>query len=318
MRILPLKGSYTGKKLRHIATAKYIFMSDMSGWFSRVKLRKQTKVIQFYRQPFPIDGISQMLKSDVSENRRKRVFNIHKKTFALVSCIGKNVEELYSENFVNKKNAKMIKSLGNPLTDIYFRLSVQSEIRNKLSERINLNNKRIIAYLPSKRVNRRSVFDYLDLSKLKKLCSDEYIVLVGSDAPEDIISAYARTLDGFALDCSNSFTQRELMSIADVIVGDCTGVLLEGVLTGKPIYFTSKYTEKEDGSSLFSEDQIFNEPFIEDADELISCLNSAEKYPIDEYMAFKDRYFDACDGHSAERIFEFLKKLDEPQSEQTQ
>lgn len=314
VKLLPLRGTYTGDKLRSLATAKYIFMSDISGWFSRVKFRKETKLIQFYRQPFPIDGMTQMVESDASEDKKKRVRNIHAAVFSLVSCIGDNVGKIYSENYVNKENVKVTKPLGNPLTDVYFSSDAQEKIRERLSEKINLNNKKILAYFPSKAISRKSVFDYLDLSKLKNLCSDEYVVLVFGEESQDIIRAFADSLGGFALDCSQLVTQRELMSIADVIVGDCTGVLLEGVLTGKPIYFTSKYTEKENGLSLFSQEEIFNVPFVEDAQQLYSLLNSEEEYPTDDYTAFRNRYFEACDGHSAERIFEYLKTLEEPES----
>lgn len=315
VEILPLKGNYKGAMLKSIATAKYIFMSDVTGWFSRIKFRKETKLIQLFPEPLPLSGISQLIKENATEDRVQRILRIHNKVYALIPCAGKGTAKILKNTFVKKANKKRTKVLGNPLTDVYFSESAKEEIRNKLSSVIPTSDKKLIVYLPKSDAGRHFSYHYLDLAALSKLYANDYNLLVVSNKPDDIVTAYAESFDGFAYNGYGVVTQREALAVADVIVGDCTGLLLEGVLTDKPIFFTSKYVEKNDGSSLFSEDEILVAPVIEDAYDLIPYFEGRIEYDFKKYNRLKNRYFGACDGYSAERIYNFLEELEKAEAE---
>lgn len=315
--ILPLKKNYKGKMLSHIATAKYIFMSNVSGWFSKIKFRKETKLIQFYRQPILLKGISQVIEDDFSEDKIQRILRIHKKVYSLISCSGDGIAELYKKSYVNEKNINKTKVLGNPLTDVYFSEERKAQIKKKLSSLIKEPDKKLMVYLPKTTNTKRFSYQYLDLGALEKLFGKDYNILVISNKEDDIISAYAKSFENTVYEASAVLTQREAMAVSDVIIGDFSGVLLEGVLTGKPIFFTSQIKEDENESFVFEDNELSVAPVITDAFDLLSYLRDDLEYSFEKQTAFKEKYLNACDGSSAEKIFSYLHELEEAAEKKT-
>lgn len=314
--VIPLKGSYEDKRLMHIATAKYIFLSDVSGWFSRIKFRKETKLIQFFREPFPLSGYSQTINADDTENRIQRKLRIHNVVYNLISCTGEGTRKLLSENLIKEKNKKNTKVLGNPLTDVYFSEKAKAEIRQRISEKMPLDGKKLMVYLPESSKTKKYFYDYIDINDLKNKFAHSYRLLVVSNKKDDIISAYAERLGDFACNGFDVVTQREAMAVADVVFGDCTAVLLEGAMTKKPLFFTSMYVPKEDGTSLFEEEEINIAPCTTDSGVLSEYIENLKEYDFEPLRIFSEKYFSGCDGKSAERILAYLKELEEREAEE--
>lgn len=308
VQIFSLKGKYKGEELVNIATAKYIFMSDVTGWFSRVNFRKETKLIQMYKEPLPLSGMSQTIKRNATDARIQRILKIHDIVYDIVPCTSEATAEVVKRTLVKRENKTRVKAFGNPLTDIYTNEELKANARQKLAALIP-NNKKLMVYLPKSGANRNFSYQYLDLQTMRDLFGKEYNLLVVSNKKDDIISAYAQSFDSFAYNGHSVVTQREAMALADVIVGDCTGLIFEGVLTGKPVFLTSKYLEKGDGSSLFKGDDINVIPVINDAYDMISYFEGRTQYDYESYEEFKQKYFGCCDGHSVQRIDEYLENI---------
>ncbi len=302
VEIIALKGKYKGQELESIATAKYIFMSDVTGWFSRVNFRKETKLVQMYKEPLPISGMSQTIKQNATDERIQRIFKIHNIVYDVIPCTGLGSLEIIKNTLVKRENTFRVKAFGHPLTDIYNNDELIQRARQKASKLIG-DNKKLMVYIPK---SRRFSYQYLDLQSMQNVFGKEYNLLVVSATNEDIISAYAQTFNGFAYNGFSVLTQREAIAIADVIIGDCSDVIFEGVLTGKPVFLTSGYIEKEDGSSLFKEEDINVFPIIDDVYDMIPYLEGRIEY---DYEDFKEKYFGSCDGHSVQRIDEYLQNI---------
>ena len=306
--ILPLLGNYKGDDLHALATAKYIYMSNVSGWFSRVKFRKETKLIQLLREPMPLNGLSQTIIPEYSEARVQHMRRIHKVVYSLIPCTGEGVDNAIKDKLIRKENRRRIKVLGNPLTDVYFNEKAKKEIREKLATILPDNGKKLIVYLPLTNESKKFAYHYLDLKGIEKQCADKYNLLVVSNEQGDIISRFAESLSSFAYNGYGIVTQREAMAVADIIIGDCTGTLLEGSLTGKPLFISSPYKAKTDGTALFSDEDMLPCPLVRDGYSLGAYLNQTVEYDFKKLNAFKDKYFGGCDGHSTEKIDAYLQK----------
>lgn len=305
--ILPLLGTFRDDNLHKIATARYIFMSNISGWWSKINFRKETKLIQFLREPFPLSGLSQKILPEYSEEKIQHIRRIHDTVYSLVPCTGEGVEAVLNENFVRKENCRKTRILGNPLTDIYFSEEMKKAVSEKLCAILPDDGKKLIAYLPNTTNGKRHSYNYLDLKALEERCSDEYNILVVSNKGDDMISVYADSFDGFAYNGFDLVTQREAMAVADVIIGDCTSTFAEGVLTGKPIFFTSKYIPAKNGKAVFTEDELFFAPLIEDSCSFADTLKKISDYNFKKVNAFREKFFGGCDGRSTKKIAEFLE-----------
>ena len=87
----------------------------------------------------------------------------------------------------------------------------------------------------------------------------------------------------------------------------CTSTFAEGVLTGKPIFFTSKYIPAKNGKAVFTEDELFFAPLIEDSCSFADTLKKISDYNFKKVNAFREKFFGGCDGRSTKKIAEFLE-----------
>lgn len=305
--ILPLLGTFKDENLHKIATARYVFMTNISGWWSKINFRKETKLVQLLREPFPLSGISQKILPEYSEEKIQHIRRIHDTVYSLVPCTGEGVEAVLHENFVRRENCKKTRILGNPLTDVYFSEEHKKGIREKLSAILPDDGKKLIVYLPNTTNGKRHSYNYLDLKALEERCSDEYNILIVSNKGDDMISIYTDRFDGFAYNGIDLVTQREAMAVADIIIGDCTSTFAESVLTGKPVFLTSKYVPADNGTAVFTEDELFLAPLIEDSCAFADALSKISAYDFGKSDAFRKKFLGGCDGRSTEKIAEFLE-----------
>lgn len=307
--ILPLKGNYAGKALKEIATAKYIYLSDVTGWFARVCFRKETKLVQMYKEPLPISGMSQTIKHNATKDRIQRIHSIHNVVYDVVSTTGKGVTDVLRRTLVKRENLNRIKAFGHPLTDIYSNEVLKEGIRSKLFGLIPDNGKKLMVYLPYTDKSKHFSYQYLDLAVMKALYGGEYNILVVSNNGGDIISNYASSFSESVYNGFPVLTRREAVAVADIVIGDCSAVVMETVITGKSLFLTSSYTVKEDGSSLFDEEEINVFPLLNDPYDMIPYLDGRSEYDFEAYENFKERFFGACRGNSIVQTDEYLNTL---------
>ncbi len=306
--IIKLRGNYSDDNLQKIATAKYIYLSDVSGWFSKIKYRSETKLINLMPEPFPLSGLSQTIIPEYSEEKVQRIRRIHNVVYSLIPCPSERIGKVVRKQLVRQENKERVCALGSPLTDLYFDKKRKAKIRKKLAKIIPENDKKLIVYLPESAKKSRSIYDYLDLQILKEKCSGKYNLLVVTDDPNDVISAYAEKMSDFAYNGSKVLTQREAMAIANVIVGDCTATLLEGVLVNKPMFFTKPYVAKQNGTALFTEEEINIVPIVATAEELALRIKNIKKYKFNKIEKFRSKYFAGCDGNCAANIHNYIEE----------
>ena len=202
---------------------------------------------------------------------------------------------------------------GYPRNDILFNAD-ENKI-NQIKEKLNLpDDKKVILYAPTWRdddsydVGKVKFKLKLDLEKLEKAISDEYIVLVRNHylITDSDVDDYKH----FAVDVSHYDDIAELYLITDVLITDYSSVFFDFANLRRPMLFymydLERYEEELRGFYI----DIYNEvpgPILRTTDEVIDALgdldNINEQYRK-RYEDFCEKYCSLEDGDATKRVVE--------------
>ena len=201
---------------------------------------------------------------------------------------------------------------GCSVTDVYF----DDEFRNKAVSKVrklfpNAGSKKIILFVPGVRTNIccDNWLELLDMERLAELLGDQYIAALSIRGGKSGIRYYNPTaVNGFSKVITHEATLRELIVAADYIVGDYRDVMFECALLNKKVFFTGYDYEKRmmDKNCIYDFGEINPYPVINSEEELADWLLGKKDYDFSRVNAFKERYLTYCDGHSGERIAEYM------------
>ena len=202
---------------------------------------------------------------------------------------------------------------GYPRNDILFNAD-ESKI-NQIKERLNLpDDKKVILYAPTWRdddsydIGKVKFKLKLDLEKLEKAISDEYIVLVRNHylITDSDVDDYKH----FAVDVSHYDDIAELYLITDVLITDYSSVFFDFANLRRPMLFymydLERYEEELRGFYI----DIYNEvpgPILKTTEDVIDALNDLdninEQYN-ERYDEFCEKYCSLEDGNATKRVVE--------------
>lgn len=200
---------------------------------------------------------------------------------------------------------KKVLETGYPRTDMLF--NVTQEEKNSIIRKLGLpEDKKIILYAPTWRTKNK--FDMmLDLEKMKKRLSDEYILLVRIH--HLCSSGYSVPDDGeFVFDLSKYSAIEDLYQISDILITDYSSVMFDYALLNKPMLFFVydfdaycgvlrglyvDFKEEAPGSLLYT------------SDEVISAIENIEEETEkchDKVSLFKEKYLTYENDSSSEKV----------------
>lgn len=126
---------------------------------------------------------------------------------------------------------------GSPRNDIYFLENEKRKIKNKICDKYNIKNKKIILYIPTFRVKKD--FDYMTINfnelvtKLSENNNTNYIFMIklhpNCGIKEEIVK------DNMIIFDSN-VDVNELMIASDLIISDYSSIIFDYLYMKKPIY----------------------------------------------------------------------------------
>lgn len=242
----PIKGR--GKRVRrgsqeyyhYLATAKY-FVNNVNFATDYVKRKGQIEIQTMHGTPLKTLGLDVVSDFPTESSRQQYIEKNSRWNYLIVqgefmAQKGKSIFEFEKE----------VLRTGYPRTDRLF--GFDQKAADKVKESLGLpNNKKIILYAPTWRIKGR--FDMnLDLEKMKKFFSDEYILLIrlhhfsasGYTIPED---------NEFIFDFNSYRYVEELYMIADILITDYSSVMFDFALLKKPMLFFT-YDLEEYGDKL--------------------------------------------------------------------
>ena len=206
-------------------------------------------------------------------------------------------------------------------TDCYFEEGFTKAAREKLYAWFpRARKKKVILYMPSLRSRKDfpGWIDMLNMQTLHELLGDEYVVVLNFNTKQkgETHRSYKNILEipGFSkeLGTSPEFTLREMLCAADVVVGDYRNSFFETAILHKPAFSTAwDYEEILESSNMTNSAKIFEKfffcPVVRSAKDLAEQLQHVDKYDYRQMEEFRDLMLSGCDGHSVDRLVQYLK-----------
>jgi CDP-ribitol ribitolphosphotransferase len=217
--------------------------------------------------------------------------------------------EYYGEAFQMSKTK--IKALGLPRMDYYFENHDLDKLKNDFCDKYNVSHdKKIILYAPTFRDEEKfnNVFNYLDLDRFNRELGDEYVLALRLHPKIKNFYKDDITSEGKYVDVSNWESEQELMLISDMLITDYSSIMIEYSVLNKPtVFFTydlDEYLANERGFYYDFKTTVPG-PIVYTSDELIDVIRDSrfDKSKISEFVKTQ---FDEIDGHSSERIVNYL------------
>ncbi|MBQ3005620.1 MAG: CDP-glycerol glycerophosphotransferase family protein [Clostridia bacterium] len=296
---------------KYYAQAHCVFVSDTFQPVYCHKSRKETQVVQVWHAcgAFKKWGHSTLDKKWGASRKDANTFPLHN-TYTLVSVSAETVIPCYAEAFNCEQS--VVKALGTPRTDVYFDESFVSSQRKLLEEKYPaIKNKKVILYAPTFRGNSliESYMDNrLDIENMRKNLSDDYVLLLKLHPLT--AKSFSVEDDDFVINISKTTDIDTALCSADILISDYSSVIFEYALLSRPMIFFAYDLEEYDRDRSFYFDYRSFVPgnIVVDTNEIITEIKRLENEFNPAVVAeFKDKYMSACDGHSTDRIVDFIK-----------
>ena len=188
-------------------------------------------------------------------------------------------------------------------------------VRRRLEEGLEeiyppLAGSKIMVCMPTDRysmtVPNRHVF--LKTQELFEELRDEYLILYHINSPKKIRPRVSKYYKDAVVEVTDYFTLTELLSVADVAVGDYRPEILDFAATGKPTFFyipdRNLYTLGEDTG--YSYPEFYPGEEIHDAGELVEKLRHPELCDWSRQEEFCQKYAEKSDGKLCHRIVKWM------------
>ena len=261
-------------------------------------------IVQLWHAP----GASKKFGGSVDIKSRDILRKISEKTDYLI-VTSKNIIGYYGEAFQMSKTK--IKPLGLPRMDYYFENHDLNKLKEDFCTRYDVSpDKKIILYAPTFRDEEKynNVFDYLELNRFNEELGDEYVLAlrlhpkIRNFYRDDISS------EGKYVDVSSWESEQELMLISDILITDYSSIMIEYSALNKPtVFFTydlDEYLANERGFYYDFKTTVPG-PIVYTSDDLIDIIKN-NKFDRSKISDFVKSQFDEIDGHSSERIVDYL------------
>ena len=291
-----------------LARADIIVIDDFNPTVKQLHFKPQVKVIQLWHAcgAFKTVGFSRTGKRGgpfiTNENHRNY-------THAIASS--SHVARFYAEAFGMKPET--VYPTGVPRTDVFFDEAYRAATAAAMHEAYPQTiGKRVILFAPTFRGNGAKTGHYplhlLDYDALASFCRRTNSVFLFKMHPfvHDPVLIPEGDAD-VMIDCSEAREINDLLFITDLLITDYSSVIYEASILNIPTLFYAFDLEEYIASRDFYEPF---EPFVpgkivRDFDELLVAMET-EDYEKEKVAPFCERNFEYRDGHSTDRVIDWL------------
>lgn len=285
-----------------LARAKYILLNDNFMPLATLPLKKGTVVIQMWHGEGALKKIN--LALDLPDDVVEREKKLYAK-YTYIVCSSKSIVPVWAEAF--GKDEKDVLPLGSPRTDAFFRAFDYESAREKFDKLYpECKGRKLVLYAPTFRDNPDAdakICNYVNAEAFNTHFGDRYALLTRLHP-----QVHSCRIEG-TVDVTSFPDIGELLRLADVLITDYSSVFMDYIFTGRPvIFYAPDLDEYSDSRSFYGEyEKIVPGKVVKSFDDLISELEFPE-VSAEKYSGFIDYHLGACDGHSAQRVAELIKK----------
>lgn len=295
--------------IKDAADAEYIFISDSVNVLGRVKLRKETKMIQVWHGcgAFKKFGYS-TCELLFGPSRKELDFYPTSNHYDMVTVSSPEVVWAYEEAFGLPKGRVI--PTGISRTDVFF----NAEFRQKAMERLyrsvpQARGKKILLYAPTfrGRVASAKAPDRLAVKDFCEAFSGEYVLLIKHHPIVRQRPEIPEQCREFAVDVSELLDIDTLLIGADICITDYSSLVFEYSLFERPILFFAYDVEEycDWRGFYYPYQELAPGPVFKENEEMIRYIRQiGAVFDKERVTKFRKKFMSACDGHATERILE--------------
>jgi CDP-glycerol glycerophosphotransferase (TagB/SpsB family)/glycosyltransferase involved in cell wall biosynthesis len=238
------------------------------------------------------------------------VDNLYHKRYGLVSVSSESIRPIYANAF--NIPVDRVQALGVPRTDVFFDPSYREKAASTVYAALpQLVGKRVILYAPTFRdapYPRRHFVPDIDFKELSRQLPDDTVLVL---RPHPVMTDPILPETSF----DNIFEVRDvstqdIMFVSDLLVTDYSSVIFEYSLLNKPMLFYCYDFDDYDRDFYLDYNSDLPGKLIMDQDSLAEALADEATYETTLKLdAFREKYMSACDGHSCERIANYIRSF---------
>jgi len=281
-------------QMYHLATSKVCVIDGYNITISALKHKKQLKVFQIWHSLGAIKKFGYQSLNTKKDKKIAKVLKMHK-NYNYITCSSKNMIKYFSKSF-NYSKEKFV-PIGLPRIDYLLKYSKIN--RKKIYHKYpKFKNKKVILYAPTFRDNDNyKINELINTIDLKK-----YILIIKVHPNTNYKINYQKNV----YTC-NEFTSLQLLSIANYVITDYSGISLEAAVMEKPVYlyvYDLKEYSKNPGINIKLKEDLPNYVF-ENEKELYKKL-STENYDINVIKKYKEKYITNSNGTVTKNLANFI------------
>lgn len=294
-----------------MTTAECVFISESNSVFGAFSMRRETKLVQLWHAcgAFKKWGYSVADKAFGDDRKTLDTYSGHR-NYDLVSVSGQAVCWAYEEAFGLQKNSGVVKPLGVSRTDFYFNVDRKQQAHLRLAGlEFPIAGRKVILYAPTFRgeIRYAKAPDALELPVLSGL-RDEYVLLIKNHPfvrhRVDIPESYS----DFCMEITDQLSIEELMLTADICITDYSSVVFEYSLLQRPILFFAYDLEEyyDERGFYYPYEDFIPGPLVQTTRDIVHNIRQIERFDYHKLVRFREQYMSGCDGHSTERIIDYV------------
>ena len=298
----------TIRSIFHLATSKHIIIDNYYGFLSSVNFKDGVTCTQVWHAAGALKKFGLLDHSIKQRSKRdnRRFREVYKKFQHLV--VGSDEMATIFKKTFGVSDQNIIKT-GIPRTDLFYDEKQQGNVNRKLGELTSkFNKKKVILYAPTFRDGELNSFNLkLDLEKMSKKLSENYILLLKLHPAISNSTNYAELYPNFVYDCSSYIDLNELLLISDLLITDYSSIPFEFSLLHKPmIFFAYDLDEYRKERGLWDEyEEMVPGPVVHTTEEVISCIEK-DSFQLEEIKQFAMKWNKYSRGNSSEMLVDFL------------
>lgn len=294
-----VKSSNLEESMPTIAKSEYIIIDKPSTLLDGIELREETTVVYLPPNAFPLSTFGTDTKKYRS-GLRKEIYDVAPllSSVTAVTAPSEATGDLFKKEF--SQDVKVL-NIGDIKTDIFFDEENKKKILDKLYEiHPKFKGRKIIAYICTNN-------DAIDDSAMYEYLYKDYVLLKCYTNLANVTETLVYYADSI-VDVSETFKPYELLSIADIAIGNINAPVLSFVSTGKPVFLYTKNTNKalSETETLVDKTEI-KLPVYNDIEDVIKKILDIENYDYSGYNQIKEKYLANCNGNSLENLLGMLK-----------
>lgn len=302
------------KVARLAAGAKVIVLEDFYPQIHALNLRKETELVQLWHAcgAFKLFGLSELGKVDYLFQDTK-----NHRSYTAAICSGKKMIPFYSEAY--GISPSKVYPLGVPRTDVFFDTEYQEETKRLLYRRYPLlRGKKVVLFAPTFRGsgNKNAYYPtarFVVDSFMSNMPDDTVLIIKNHPFVKDkfeVSPMYASRV----LDLTGQENINDLLFLTDVLITDYSSSIFEAALLHIPTLFyvfdLDEYIRDRDFyfdfASFSPGERVYS---FEDLTKVSVELLKQNKEDDEKQQIFRDYFLDSLDGHSTERVLDFIEQL---------